>query len=70
MALKAREWALPDIVVHLTAGDPVTGLWCDTHALPGRYEVSLYTTTSTGVSRVGTHSGCDCIPATSEDLSG
>ena len=51
---------MTDVVLHFTAGPIGVGLWCDSHNLPGRYEVDLFTISDAGVSRVATHSGCDC----------
>lgn len=47
------------ITVHITAGTPTTGLWCDTCLLPSRYEIPLYVLGSEGPRQVGLVNRCD-----------
>lgn len=46
------------VVVNITVGEPVVGLWCDTCALPSKVEFPLYTITEHGVSQMSSVPWC------------
>ncbi|MEU0467286.1 hypothetical protein ABZ215_25065 [Amycolatopsis sp. NPDC006131] len=49
------------VTVHCGLGsDAAFGLWCDQHALPGRYGGTVYALSERGVTVMGWSDGCDC----------
>jgi hypothetical protein len=47
-----------EVVVHVVAGEPRTGLWCPVCALPSRAEIGVWMLTARGLSPLGTRSWC------------
>lgn len=47
-----------ELVLHLTPGTPVFGLWCARCLLPSAFQVHLYRLRPTGVSRCVTVTRC------------
>jgi len=51
------------VTVHVTVGEPVTGLWCDACMTSGTCEFPLYWLRESGVSLMGTARRCIvCTP--------
>lgn len=50
-------------ILHVTAGTPVTGLWCDTCLFPARFTVPLYVMGDDGPREIATMARCrNCQP--------